>query len=55
MCKISENGAKLPTLRRFPRAMHAGLRDGLRARLRTGRWYDIGAWPVVFQDINAKT
>ena len=62
MCKNAENGAKLPTSRKSPRATHAGVRNGLRgstsrARLSAGRWYDsgtgqsragLGAWPVAF-------
>jgi len=46
MCKISENGAKLPTSRKSPRrrrlscAVACG--PSSRARLRAGRWYDSG-------------
>ena len=58
VCKISENGAKLPTSRRSPRAGSAmACGPSSRARMRAGRWYDsgtgqsragLGAWPVAF-------
>jgi len=45
MCKNSENGAKLPTSRKSPRAMHAGVRNSL--------LFDFASlpkrWPVVRQ------
>jgi len=55
MCKILENGAKLPTSRRSPRTTQAGVRNG--CRLSSRLCYDsgmcqsgagLGAWPVAF-------
>ena len=45
MCKNSENGAKLPTSRKYPRATHAGVRNGLRFQFASSP----ARWPVVRQ------
>jgi len=61
MCKNLENGAKLPTSKKSPRATHAGVRNGLRIDFAGSpkRWPVVrrrhgpiargpGAWPVAF-------